>query len=318
MHCVGWNVVNVSWNDVGVLELLEGCVSPRCGFSARRSRPHESWSSGQRTGRSERKSRGTRDRGRRQNKETTNAQTCDDMCMNIFLCRHVVRHLEPQCDVFTRIKVSRKTLVWGVSVYRDLIYSLLLSSLNFSHFVHISDLSISKNFSFIDNSSCIRTSRLDSTNPYCASCNANLCSSVCRCSSPMHLLRDSTWSSCIARSDLAWLSKWSLLPSRRDPLKFDGSAFLNTELLIKFPCSEEYNASGFPKAFWPSVRPQTFFSGLSRLCTYLPLSPAWPMRRVSPKLSGHTVVKSATFVTLHLRDQSPQCFSAESSKCVCD
>ena len=23
MHCVGWNVVNVSWNDVGVLELDE-------------------------------------------------------------------------------------------------------------------------------------------------------------------------------------------------------------------------------------------------------------------------------------------------------
>ena len=25
MHCVGWNVVNVSWNDVGVLE-LDGVV----------------------------------------------------------------------------------------------------------------------------------------------------------------------------------------------------------------------------------------------------------------------------------------------------
>ena len=29
-------------------------------------------------------------------------------------------------------------------------------------------------------------------NPYCASWNAKLFSSVCRCSSPMHLLRDST------------------------------------------------------------------------------------------------------------------------------
>ena len=27
---------------------------------------------------------GTKDRGRRQNKETTNAQTCDDMWMNMF------------------------------------------------------------------------------------------------------------------------------------------------------------------------------------------------------------------------------------------
>ena len=25
MHCVGWNVLNVSWNDVGVLE-LDGVV----------------------------------------------------------------------------------------------------------------------------------------------------------------------------------------------------------------------------------------------------------------------------------------------------
>ena len=83
-------------------------------------------------------------------------------------------------------------------------------------------------------------------------CNANLCFSVCLCSSPMHLLRCSTWSSCFARSDLAWLSKWPLLPSRRDPIKFDGVAFLKTELLIKFPCSDENNASGFPKAFWPS------------------------------------------------------------------
>ena len=72
------------------------------------------------------------------------------------------------------------------------------------------------------------------------------------CGSPMHFLRDSTWSSCFARTDLAWLSKWSLLPSRRDPLKFDGLAFLNTELLIKFPWSDENKASGSPEAFWPS------------------------------------------------------------------
>ena len=68
-----------------------------------------------------------------------------------------------------------------------------------------------KTFSLIDNSSCRRTCcRRHSTYPCCASYNSNLCSSVCRCSSPMHLLRDSTWSSCFARSDLAWLSMWSL------------------------------------------------------------------------------------------------------------
>ena len=42
-----------------------------------------SWSSRQRTGRSERERSGARDR-RRQNKETTNPHTCDEMSMNIF------------------------------------------------------------------------------------------------------------------------------------------------------------------------------------------------------------------------------------------
>ena len=106
-------------------------------------------------------------------------------------------------------------------------------------------------FSFRNNSSCNRVfSRRDSTNSFCTSCGALFCASVRFCSSLMHLLRDSTWSSCCARSDLAWLNKWSLLPSRRDPLKFDGLAFLNTELLIRFPCSDENNASDFPEAFW--------------------------------------------------------------------
>ena len=44
---------------------------------------------------SERESRGARGRGRRQKQEqTTNAQTCDDMCMSDFV-RHTLRHLEP-------------------------------------------------------------------------------------------------------------------------------------------------------------------------------------------------------------------------------
>ena len=132
-----------------------------------------------------------------------------------------------------------------------------------------------RTFSFRDNSSCSRTcSRLDSTNPYWASCSANFCSSVCRRSSPMHLLRDSTWSCCFAGSDLAWLSKWSLLPSRRDPLAFDGLAFLNTELLIMFPCSDEKQCTPLLRSFltfrW--MRPQTALSIRSRgLCTYLSL-----------------------------------------------
>ena len=150
-----------------------------------------------------------------------------------------------------------------------------------------------RTFSFTDNSSCSRTcSRLDSTHLYCASCNANLCSSVCRCTSPMHFLRDSTWSSSFASSDLAWLSKWSLLPSRKDPHKFDGLAFLNTELLIRFPCSDENSALGFSKAFWPSMNETSKLTMRLETIVHIPLSPARPLHRVSPKLSGHTVVKS--------------------------
>ena len=147
-------------------------------------------------------------------------------------------------------ELLNRLVIFSYFLHWDLIYSLFLRSLNFSHFVQLRIGVFRRTFSFINNSSWSQTcSRLDSTNPYCASCDANLCASVCCCSSPMHLLRDSTWSSCFARSDLAWLSKWSLLPSRRDPLRFDGLAFLNTELPIKVPCSDEHNASGFPEAF---------------------------------------------------------------------
>ena len=35
------------------------------------------------------------------------------------LSRHVVRHLEPQYDVCTRMKVSRRSLAWGCSVHKE-------------------------------------------------------------------------------------------------------------------------------------------------------------------------------------------------------
>ena len=52
-------------------------------------------------------------------------------------------------------------------------------------------------------------------------------------------------------SDLAWLSKWFLFPSRSDFPTFDGSACLNVELLIRFPRSslpDENIAAGFTDA----------------------------------------------------------------------
>ena len=41
---------------------------------------------------------------------------------------------------------------------------------------------------------------------------------------------------------------------------------------------------------------------------HLTLSPARPLHQISPKLSVHTMVRSASFVTLHLRNQNLQCF----------
>ena len=133
--------------------------------------------------------------------------------------------------------------------------NLYLRSLHFLHFVLTSNLRISKAFSFRNNSSCNRVcSRRDSTNSFCTSCSALFCASVRFCKSPMHLLSDS-WSSLLARSDLAWFSKWSLLPSSRVPLKFDRFALPNTELHIWFLCSlhlDENNAAGLPEALWSS------------------------------------------------------------------
>ena len=134
----------------------------------------------------------------------------------------------------------------------------------------------------------------------------------------MHLLSDSTWSSCFARSDLAWLSKWSLYPSRRDPLKFDGWAFLNTDLLIKFPCSDGNNASGFPEAFWPSDEWDLKLSFPAWVnCALTSLS-------CTTNASGFTEAFWAYSGEVSIFCNSPSSrsesavLSAESSKCICD
>ena len=44
--------------------------------------------------------------------------------------RHVLRHLEPQCDVCTRMKVSRNNLVWNVSIHTPVGYSGSLSTVH--------------------------------------------------------------------------------------------------------------------------------------------------------------------------------------------
>ena len=186
----------------------------------------------------------------------------------------------------------------------------VLISLNF---VHFSDLTISENFFFQRQFS-------NSTNPYCASCSANICSSVCRCSSPMHMLRDSTWSSCFARSDLSWLSKWSLLPSRRDPLKFGWVSVSEHRTPDQVSLLRWKQCIGCPRSFLTFRWIETSNFPFDRLAciVHLHLSPARPLHRVSPKLPGRTVVNSASFVTHHLRDENLQSFPRNRRKCICD
>ena len=90
-------------------------------FNARHSRHRGSWSLEQRTGGSERERRGTRDR-RRQNKETTNAQTCDHMWMTMF-------YADTLCDTWATMWCAqrwtcRESLVWGCSVHTPLLVTV--------------------------------------------------------------------------------------------------------------------------------------------------------------------------------------------------
>ena len=136
------------------------------------------------------------------------------------------------------------------------------------------------------------------------------------------LLRGSTWSSCFARSDLAWLSKWSLMPSRRDLPTFDGSVFLKMELLNWFLGSalpDEDIAADFPDALgsWDELDIKLFSSvSLSTLCTYFSLLYccrkfywcSWYSRWITVLSTLHIQCWSQHFfVILHLQDPSLQC-----------
>ena len=64
--------------------------------------------------------------------KTRKQQTLRHVDENV-LCRHVVRHLEPQCDVCTRMKVricARKTRCEGVLSTHPVGYSGSLSTVN--------------------------------------------------------------------------------------------------------------------------------------------------------------------------------------------
>ena len=131
-----------------------------------------------------------------------------------------------------------------------------------------------RTFPFINNSSYGWMCRLDSTHPYCASCDANLCFSECRCSSPMHLLRDSTWSSCFARSDLACLEQVILVTFKKRSSQIRRVNVSEHRTPDQASLLRWKQCIGVPRSVltcrW--MRPQTFLSiGLSVFCTYLSL-----------------------------------------------
>ena len=198
---------------------------------------------------------------------------------------NLIPHLEilPNHSWNSFVLASPATEKWAFVLSHDFLLifavrfvnSQFLSSLQFSHFVHASDFEyLGEPVSFVDNSFCRRTcSRRNSMYPCCASCDSNLWAWACCCNSLMQLLRDPTLCSCLISSDFAWLSTWSLLPSRRDLPTFDGSAFLKTELLNWFQGSSfpnENGAAGFPVALgsWDELDIKLFLkSALSTFCT---------------------------------------------------
>ena len=172
-------------------------------------------------------------------------------------------------------------------------------------------------FSPPENSSCSRTSsRLDSTNSYCASCNANLCSSVCRCSSPRHLLRDSTWSSCFIRSDLA------------SDLCYFQEEVLSNSMGCRFWTQNSWSSFHVQMKTMRWVSPklsdlqmnETSNFPFDRLecVVHLPLSPARPLHRVSPEAFWTYTGEVSIFCNSPSSRSESAMLSTESSKCICD
>ena len=112
-------------------------------------------------------------------------------------------------------------------------WALLNSSISWMPLVRLSRSA----FSLVTNSSCYRTCSLrDSSYPQCASSSDNRWEWVCRWSSRMQLLRESTLHSCFMSSDLASASMWSPLPSRRDVAEFTGLENLKKGSLLPKTC----------------------------------------------------------------------------------
>ena len=103
---------------------------------------------------------------------------------------------------------------------------------------------------------------------------------------------------------------------KRDPLKFDGLAFLNTELLIRFPCSDEnHPRSPRPSDDWDLKL--SFPAWVNCALTYLSLSCTTNASGFSEAFWAHSGEVSIFCSSPSSRSESAM-LSAESSKCMCD
>ena len=103
-----------------------------------------------------------------------------------------------------------------------------------------------------------------------------------------------------ARSDLDCLSKWSLFLLEEVLSNSTGWRFWTQNSWSGFPAQMKTMHRVSLKLSDLQMNDTSNFLFQLESFVHLPLSPAWKLHRVYPKLSGHTVVKSASFVTLHI------------------
>ena len=101
--------------------------------------------------------------------------------------------------------------------------------------------------------------------------------------------------------------------------KFDGLAFLNAELLIRFPCSDENKTLGFSKGFWPSDEWDLKVSFRSSWvkCALTSLS-CMTIASGSPKAFWTHSCEVSIFCNSPSSRSESAMLSMGSSKCICD
>ena len=129
---------------------------------------------------------------------------------------------------------------------------------------------------------------------------------ACCCSRLIKLLRDPTRLSCLLSSNFAWLSKWSIFPSRWDLYILRVSSSENRTSSVDLHSAPETNLTSSISL----NELEDFFFTCSSLLSECRMFPRcdWHSRGFIVLDSANTVVKPAFFAVRHLRGPSLQCF----------